>query len=128
MKKKFSANWKSSKQARKQRKYRYNAPLHVRQKFVHVHLSKELVKKYKTRNLGLKKGDKVKVVRGQFRKHTGNVERIDLKKINVYLTGVDVTKKDGTKALYPINPSNLVITELNLDDKMRQKIIERKTR
>lgn len=128
MKKKFSVNWKSSKQARKQRKYRYNAPLHVRQKFVHVHLSKELIKKYKTRNLGLKKGDKVKVVRGQYRKHTGNVERIDLKKINVYLSGVDVTKKDGTKSLYPINPSNMIITELNLDDKMRQKIIERKTR
>ncbi len=67
MKNKFSAKWKSSKQVRKQRKYRHNAPLHVKQKFVHVHLSKELKKKYQTRNLGLKKGDKVKVLRGQYR-------------------------------------------------------------
>jgi len=128
MKKKFSTNWKRSKQARKQRKYRYNAPLHIKQKFVHAHLSKELKKKYKTRNLGLRKGDKVKVLRGQFKKHTGNVERIDLKKIRIYVSGIEITKKDGSKTTYPINPSNLVITELNLDDKIRQKIIERKTK
>jgi large subunit ribosomal protein L24 len=128
MKKKFSTKWKSSKQVRKQRKYRYNAPLHAKQKFVHAHLSKELKKKYKTRNLGLRKGDKVKVVRGQFRKHAGNVERIDLKKTKVYVSGIEVTKKDGSKTTYPIDPSNVVITELNLDDKVRQKILERKTK
>jgi large subunit ribosomal protein L24 len=126
MRKKFSTKWKKSKQVRKQRKYKYNAPLHIKQKFVHVHLSKELKKKYKKRNLGLKKGDKVKVVRGQFRKHAGNVDRIDLKKTKVYVSGIEVTKKDGSKTTYLIDPSNLVITELNLDDKMRQKIIERK--
>jgi len=127
MKKKFSINWKGSKQIRKQRKYRHNAPLHVKQKFVHVHLSKELKKKYSRRSLGLRKGDKVKIVRGQFKKHNGNVERVDLKKTRVYVSGVEVTKKDGSKTTYPINPSNLIITELNLDDKMRQKIIDRKT-
>ncbi|MBW2974217.1 50S ribosomal protein L24 [Candidatus Woesearchaeota archaeon] len=126
MKKKFSSSWKKSRQVRKQRKYRYNAPLHIKQKFVHVHLSKELKKKYNTRSLGLKKGDKVKVVRGQFRKHTGNVEKVDLKKCKVILSGIEITKKEGSQTTYPINPSNLVITELNLDDKMRQKIIERK--
>ena len=128
MKKKFSKHWKSSKQPKKQRKYRYNAPLHIKQKFVHVHLSKELIKKHKTRNLGLKKGDKVKVLRGQFKKHTGSVERIDLKKTRVYISGIEITKKEGTKTTYPIDPSNLIITELNLDDKKRQKIIERKAK
>ena len=127
MKKKFSIKWKGSKQVRKQRKYRHNAPLHVKQKLVHVHLSKELKKKYSRRSLGLRKGDKVKIVRGQFKKHNGNVERVDLKKTRVYVSGVEVTKKDGSKTTYPINPSNLIITELNLDDKMRQKIIDRKT-
>lgn len=127
MKKKFSLNWKRSKQVRKQRKYRYNAPLHIRQKFVHVHLSKELKKRYNRRNFGLKKGDRVKVVRGQFRKHTGSIERIDLKKIRAYVSGIEITKKDGSKTTYPINPSNLIITELNLDDKMRQRIVDRKT-
>jgi large subunit ribosomal protein L24 len=126
MKKRFSTSWKKSKQVRKQRKYRYNAPLHIKQKFVHVHITKELRKKYKTRSIGLKKGDKVKVLRGQFKKHTGSIERIDLKKTRAYVSGIDITKKDGSKTTYPIHPSNIIITELNLDDKMRQKIIERK--
>ena len=78
--------------------------------------------------MGLKKGDKVKVLRGQFKKHTGSVERIDLKKTRVYISGIEITKKEGTKTTYPIDPSNLVITELNLDDKKRQKIIERKAK
>ncbi len=126
--KKFSSSWKSSKKAKKQRKYRYNAPLHIKQKFIHAHLSKELRKKYKTRSLSLKKGDKIKVLRGQFKKHIGNVERINLRKTKAYVSGIEITKKDGSKTTYPIDPSNLIITELNLDDKMRQKIIERKAK
>ena len=34
MKRKYSSSWKSSKQPRKQRKYRQNAPLHIKQKLV----------------------------------------------------------------------------------------------
>lgn len=102
------------------------APLHIKQKFLHVHLSKELKKKYNRRNLGLKKGDKVKMVRGQFKKQMGKVDRIDLKRTKVYISGIEIIKKDGSKTNYPIDPSNLVITELNLDDKMRQKILDRK--
>jgi large subunit ribosomal protein L24 len=126
MKKKFSINWKKSRQPRKQRKYVYNAPLHVRQKFMHARLSKELQKKYGKKSFGLKKGDKVKVVRGQFKKHENKIERIDLKKCRVIITGIEVTKKDGNKTRYPIHPSNLILTELNMDDKMRQKILDRK--
>ncbi|MBS3098181.1 50S ribosomal protein L24 [Candidatus Woesearchaeota archaeon] len=126
MKKEFSINWKRSKIPKKQRKYRYMAPLHIKQKFLHVHLSKELKKKYNRRNLGLKKGDKVKMVRGQFKKQMGKVDRIDLKRTKVYISGIEIIKKDGSKTNYPIDPSNLVITELNLDDKMRQKILDRK--
>jgi large subunit ribosomal protein L24 len=126
MKKEFSTEWKSSKQVRKQRKYRYNSPLHIKQKFVHVHLSKELRKRYKKRRIGLKKGDKVKVVRGQFRNHAGTVEKVDLKKTKVIVSGIEVAKKEGSKTTYPISASNLILTELNLDDKIRQKIIERK--
>lgn len=125
MKKKFLTQWKSSKQPRKQRKYRYNAPLHIKQKFMRSALSKELRKKYGKRNFSLKKGDKVKVMRGQFKKHEGKVERIDMKKSKIYISGIEVVKKDGTKTTYPFSPSNLMIAELNLDDKMRRKMLER---
>ena len=126
MKKKFSSSWIKSKQPRKQRKYRYNAPLHIKQKFVSAHLSKELRKKYSKRNMNLRKGDSVKVARGQFKNKTGKVDEVSVKKTSVYVNGIEIVKKDGTKARYPIHPSNLIITEMSMDDKMRGKIIGRK--
>ena len=125
VKTKFSTTWRRSKQPRKQRKYRYNAPLHIKQKFAAAHLSKELRKKYNRRSLTLREGDKVKIMRGQFKKQTGKVERINLKRTRVYVTGAEIIKKDGAKVLYPIHPSNLMIIELNTDDKKRQKIVDR---
>lgn len=126
MKTKFSRTWKKSIQPRKQRKYRYNSPLHIKQKFVRSHLSKELHKKYKKRSMNLRKGDMVKVTRGQFKNKSGKVDEVSLKKTSVYISGIEIVKRDGTKARYPLHPSNLIITELNVDDKMRSKIIERK--
>lgn len=122
----FSKTWKSSKKPRKQRKYRLGAPLHIKQRFAHTHLSKDLRKKYGKRSIGLRKGDKVKVMCGQFRKHEGKVERIDLKNTSVFVNGIDITKKDGTKKLVALHPSNLIITELNLDDRLRQDMLGRK--
>ncbi len=125
MEKKFSKRWNRSIQPRKQRKYRFNAPLHVKQKYLSAYLSKNLREKYKKRNLNLRKGDNVKIMRGQFKNKTGKIDEVNMKKTFVYIGGIEVTKKDGTKTRYPIHPSNLMITEINLDDKMRQKILER---
>lgn len=122
----FSKTWKSSKKPAKQRKYRASAPLHVKQKFFRSHLSKELRKKYGKRSIGLRKGDKVKIITGNFKKHEGKIEMIDLKKTRVFVSSIEITKKDGTKKLLPLHPSNLMVTELNLDDKFRQEILERK--
>lgn len=118
---KFSKSWVGSKKPSKQRKYRYNAPLHIRQKFVAAHLSKELKAKYKKRAINLRKSDTVKVMRGRFKRHTGKVERIDLKAGKVYVSGVELTKKDGTKSFIPLQPSNLLIIEISVEDKKRLK-------
>ena len=126
MKTKFSSSWIKSKQPRKQRKYRHNAPLHVKQKFLHAHLSKELRKKYSKRSIALRKGDSIKVMRGQFKNKTGRVDEVSVKKTQVYVNGIELVKRDGTKARYPLQPSNLMITELNMDDKLRGKIAMRK--
>ena len=126
MAKKFSLSWKKSRKPKKQRKYLFNAPLHIKQKITKAHLSKELRKKYGKRSLGVRKGDNVKIVVGQFKGKSGKIDRVNLKKNKVYITGIEIAKKDGTKTNYPLDPSNLIITELNLDDKMRQKILGRK--
>jgi large subunit ribosomal protein L24 len=125
MKTKFSSSWKSSKQPRKQRKYRYNAPLHIKRKFASAHLSKELRKKYNKRSAVLRKGDTVKIMRGRFRNTTGKVEEVNVKKTVVYVSGIEVVKRDGTKTRYPLHPSNIMVTELILDDKKRNKIFKR---
>lgn len=124
--KNFSINWKRSKKPRKQRKYIFTAPLHIKQKLAHSHLSADLRKKYGKRSTSLRKGDKVKIMRGKFKKHEGKVESIWLKKLMVLVSGVEITKKDGTKKMSSLHPSNLIITELNLDDKLRQKALEGK--
>lgn len=126
MKKNFSLSWKSSKQPRKQRKYAHNAPLHIKKRFISSHLAKELRTKYNKRSIGLKKGDKVKIMRGNYKGKTGKIEKIDIKKSCVFITGIEIIKKDGSKMLCSFNPSNLLISELNLDDKKRQQILDRK--
>lgn len=126
MKSKFSIGWKSSRKTSKQRKYRLNAPLHIKQKFVHSHLSKDLRKKYGKRSATARKGDRVKILNGRFKKHEGKIERVDIKKSLVFISGTEITKKDGTKRILPSHPSNLIITELNMDDKKRQQALERK--
>ncbi|RMD66563.1 50S ribosomal protein L24 [Candidatus Pacearchaeota archaeon] len=125
MKKKFSKAWRESKQPRKQRKYRANAPLHLRKKFLNAHLSKELRKTYKRRAFPLRKGDEVLVLRGSFRKKRAKVASIDLKRGRVALEGVQRTRKDGTKVNVWFSPSNLMIMNLNLDDKKRMQALKR---
>jgi len=121
MKNKFSKSWIKSKQPRKQRKYRLFAPLHIKQKFTNAHFSKELRKKFHRRSLNLRKGDSVKIMNGQFKNKIGKIEEVNLKKTSVYLSDIKITKRDGTNTRYPIHPSNLIITEVNLDDKKRIK-------
>jgi large subunit ribosomal protein L24 len=120
MKKEFSKSWNSSKRPGKQRKYRYNAPLHIKHKFCSAHLSKELRTKHGRRSIEARKGDKAKVMRGQYKGRENKIERVDIKKIKIYITGIETTKKDGSKSLYPIDPTNIMITELNLEDKKRK--------
>lgn len=118
----WSRSWKSSKKSGKQRKYRYNAPLHVRHKLMAAHLSKELRKKYEKRSIPIRKGDRVKIMRGKFKNKTGEVEQVILDKYRVYIKDIRREKVDGTKVRVPFNPSNLMITELKMEDKKRLKV------
>ena len=115
-----------SKQPRKQRKFLYNAPLHIRHKIMSATLSKELREEYNRRSLPVRRGDKVEIMRGDFTGHQGKIERVDLKNYKVYVEGATIQKVDGTTTYFPIHPSNLRIIELNLEDEKRIKILERK--
>jgi large subunit ribosomal protein L24 len=119
MKSEFSTHWKSSMQPRKQRKYQYNAPLHLRHKFLSAHLSKELRKKHSKRSLPLRKGDEVLVMRGSYKKKKAKVVSVSLNHTFVTLEGLQRTKKDGTKISVKFHPSVLQIVAMHSDDTQR---------
>jgi large subunit ribosomal protein L24 len=125
MKKSWSKEWNASKQPRKQRKWRANAPLHVRGKLVSAHLSKDLRTEWKRRSVPLRKGDEVKVVRGEFAKKVGKVARVDLKKLKIFIEGVKRKKVSGQEVDVAIEPSNVMAIRLNIDDKERMKSLRK---
>ena len=119
MKQKFSSAWTASAKPRKQRKWRANAPLHVKQKLMGCLLSKELRKKWGRRHATVRVGDTVKIMRGQYKKKSGKVERIIRLRNKIIISGIEVAKRDGSKTSYPIHPSNVMITDLITTDKER---------
>ncbi len=110
----------------KQRKYLYNAPLHHRGKIMSAHLSPELREKFGVRSMPIRKGDRVKVVRGDYKGTEGEVISVDREKYRIAIKGLIRKKTDGTEIPIPIHPSKVIITKLDLKDDARKKILERK--
>ena len=106
-------------QPRKQRKALYTAPLHIRRKLMSANLSKDLRADIGKRSLPIRVGDKVQVVRGDFKGHEGKVESIDAKRYKVTVEGVTLSKPDGNAVLLPIHPCNLMIIEADFKDERR---------
>jgi len=115
-----------SKQPRKQRKERDEAPLHKRNKYVRATLSDELREEYGTRSVRVSEGDTVEIMRGDYACEEEEVLRVDLDETKVYVEDVTVEKTDGEEVPRPVDASNLRVTELNLrDDEREERINER---
>ncbi|HDI01534.1 MAG TPA: 50S ribosomal protein L24 [Candidatus Bathyarchaeota archaeon] len=118
----------TSAKPRKQRKALYTMPHHLRHKLLSAPLSKELRAKYGFRSLPVRVGDRVRVMRGDFKGIEGKVIRVDRERGRVYIDTVTRPKVDGTPVNVPIHASKVMIVELDLSDKWRKKVIERKMR
>jgi len=110
----------------KQRKRLFQAPDHIRYKHFAAPLSPELRKTYGTRSLPVRRGDTVRIMRGDRKGFEGKVSSVDRKKFRIYIEGLTREKVDGTTVFVPVHPSKVMITKLNLDDKWRRKILERR--
>ncbi len=108
-----------SSQPRKQRKSRYQAPLHIRHKLMGAMLSPELREKHKIKTIPVRAGDVVKVLRGDNKGKEGKVAAVNLAKLTITVDGVSVAKADGTEVPRPVQPSNVMITKLETKDAMR---------
>ena len=107
-------------QPRKQRKALHNAPPHQRRKQIAGHLSEELLLKYNRRSLPIITGDEVRVMRGDKKGETGTVVDVDTKRRYVLVEGINHKKADGTDVSMPLDPSNLLLIKLNLEDQRRR--------
>ncbi|MBI4162760.1 MAG: 50S ribosomal protein L24 [Candidatus Aenigmarchaeota archaeon] len=121
----YSPDWLSSKQPRKQRKYRFNAPLHRRQKMVAAHLDKALKKELKKRSMPVRVGDEVMIMRGEYLKKTGKVSMVDLKKLKLEIEGIKRKKVSGQEVSVLVDPSNVKIIKI-ADEARRKKFMKAK--
>jgi large subunit ribosomal protein L24 len=117
---------KRVKNPRKQRKKLFNAPAHIRHKLMSAPLSNELAASKGAKTLPVRKGDTVRIQRGDNKGFEGKISRIDLKAYRIYLEGLTREKVDGTNIFLPVHPSKVEIRNLNLDDKRRKDVLNRK--
>lgn len=115
-----------STKARKQRKARANAPLHKKRRMVAAHLDVPLMKEYNVRSLTVRKGDTVKIIRGNkdFKAGEAKVASVDLKHMKLIIENITVPKADDTQKPKPVDPSDVVITKLDLSDPWRREKLE----
>ena len=109
-----------STQPRKERKALHNLPAHKNRAQIASHLDEPLLLKYNTRTAAVRKGDTVRVLRGEYAGITGKVLEVNTRTRKVTVDGVTVTKAKATQVARPLDPSNLVITRLDLTDPRRR--------
>lgn len=110
----------------KQRKMLFQAPDHIRHKHFAAPLSPELRASRGVRAIPVRSGDAVRIMRGDHKGFEGKVTRIDRRNYRIYVEGLTREKVDGTTILVPVHPSKVMITNLNLEDKWRKQVLERK--
>lgn len=89
-------------------------------------LDKPLREKYGTRNIEVRKGDDVKIMRGKFAKKQGKVGIVDVKNTRIQVDGVQRTKSGGEKLETWFHPSNVKIILLDTSDNRRFKSSKKK--
>lgn len=110
----------------KNRKKRFNAPSHIRRKYLSAPLSPSLKSEYGTRTMPVRTDDTVSVTKGDHKMSEGRVLRVDMKRGKIYIEGITRTRMDGSNVQIPLRPENVMITKLNLDDNQRRSMLERR--
>ena len=113
----------TSSKPKKQRKWHYTKALHIIQKDFGIHLSPGLRKSLGKRSLETRKGDTVKILRGNksFVGKQGEITAVRRNKRQVLIEGITRKRVDGTEIQVPFRPSNLILISLKEGDKKRIK-------
>jgi len=87
-------------------------------------LSAELREKYRKKAVKPRKGDSVKIVRGEFKGIEGKVTKVMPREGTINVEGVTREKQKGGTAPVPVHSSNVVVRAVLLDDKTRKSRLE----
>jgi large subunit ribosomal protein L24 len=91
-------------------------------------LSDELREKHSRKAVRPVKGDAVRIVRGGFKGIEGKITGLDTSEGTLYIEGVTREKIAGGKTSpVPIDASKVVVTSLNLEDKLRRQRMEKRS-
>jgi large subunit ribosomal protein L24 len=112
-------NTRSSK-PRKQHKALAEAPLHRRSKEIRAPLDRSKYENSRVKRVTLRTGDTVRVVRGSRQGHEGKIARIDSKRGKVSIEKALLQKADNKEVTLWFDPSNLVVTKVDLSDPIRR--------
>jgi len=103
----------------KQRAALYKTHANRRRRILSASLSTELKTDHGRNSYPVRKGDTVKILRGDFAGIEGKITKIDTKRQRLFVEGVSREKVAGTQSNVSVHSSKVMITKLNLDDKWR---------
>ena len=107
-----------------QRKEIYHAEGQSLRRLMAAPLSDELRQAQGRRTYPVRKGDTVKIVRGDFAGVEGKVNSVDTHGRRLFIEGVTREMTSGTSTNVSVHASKVMITKLNLDDKWRAESIK----
>jgi large subunit ribosomal protein L24 len=90
-------------------------------------LSKDLKNKYHKRSIRVTEGDTVKVIRGEFKGVSGKITAVSTLKNGISIEGIKKEKLKGGNLDVFIHTSNVIVTDLNTEDKWRSAKLEGKS-
>jgi len=108
----------------KQRAALYNIHPHKIRKILSAPLSTELKTSHGRNSYPVRKGDTVKILRGDFAGIEGKITRIETKRQRLFVEGVSRETVAGKSTNVSVHSSKVMITKLNLDDKWRANSIK----
>jgi large subunit ribosomal protein L24 len=108
-----------SSKPRKSRKAFIKMPSHKRVKKISGHAGEKVKKETGKRAVSLRKGDVVKVIRGTFTGKIGKIIGVNHAKLKITIEGIKRRKSNGAEVMVPVDPSKIVVEELDKSDAKR---------
>jgi large subunit ribosomal protein L24 len=108
---------------RKQRLARFTAHTTLRRRLMSVPLSRDLRARYGRRQMPIRKGDTVRVLRGSYIGREERVAKVDRRSYSVTLDNITVKTGEAKLKPLPLRTNSLLLTRLNLADPWRRRVL-----